>query len=61
MISLNRLIDGGALILIIFIVNHQKENIGNMFIIPLVKKILRVKVKEYKILVRKNREDEQTP
>lgn len=61
MISLSRLIDGGAAILALIIRNHNKVNLGVTINSPLVRTILRVWFISYVILARQNNPDETTP
>lgn len=61
MISLMRLIEGGAAI---FAAESRNQSIvmeGKMFNIPLVKKILRVWVASYVMLATANRPEEESP
>lgn len=60
-ISLSRLIDGGAAILVLQLINHHRVMEGKMLIIPLVKKILRVWVNSYVVLARRNSAEEDNP
>lgn len=60
-ISPNRLIEGGAAILQIERINHQKEIAGKRHRSPLVKYILRVWVDSYVKFARANIQEEQRP
>lgn len=60
-ISPKRLIEGGAAILQMERINHQKEIAGKIQRIPFVKYILRVWVDSYVKLARANIHDEQSP
>jgi hypothetical protein len=60
-ISLNKLIDGGADILQMLITNHQRAMDGIIFINPLQIIILREEVRSYRMLVKQNIPDEQSP
>jgi hypothetical protein len=60
-ISLNKLIDGGAAIFQAVNKNHQADKIGNEVMIPLVKYMLRVCVISYVRFARINRADEHRP
>ena len=60
-ISLNRLIDGGAAIFQAEKINHHIDRIGNDTIIPLVKYILRVWVISYVMFARIKRAEEHNP
>lgn len=60
-ISLIRLIDGGAAMFAAERRNHNIVIDGKMFSIPLVKKILRVWVASYVILATANRPEEESP
>lgn len=61
MISLIRLIDGGAAILEAVNINHHSEMIGVTVINPFVRNILRVWVISYEIFAKINRPDEHSP
>jgi len=60
-ISLNKLIDGGAAIFAAVNINHHIVMIGATVIKPLVKNILRVWVISYDILARINKADDLNP
>lgn len=60
-ISLSKLIDGGAAILAAVNINHHIVMIGATVINPLVKNILRVWVISYDILAKINRADDLSP
>lgn len=60
-ISLSKLIDGGAAILHAVNMNHHIDIIGVMVIRPLVRNILRVLVISYDIFARINRAEEHSP
>lgn len=61
MISLSKLIDGGAAIFQAEKINHHIVKIGSEVIIPLVRYMLRVWVISYVILARIKRAEEHSP
>jgi len=61
MISLSRLMDGGAAMLDAANMNHHNDIIGTADIIPLVRKMLRVCVISYLKLAKINRADDVRP
>ena len=60
-ISPNKLIDGGAAILVMEKRNHHKVKEGANLKIPLIRKILRVEALSYVIFAMANRADEHKP
>lgn len=58
MISLRRLMDGGAAILIAQKINHHIDIIGDTIYIPFIRNSLRVCVNSYDMLARANRPDD---
>lgn len=60
-ISLNKLIDGGAAIFHAEKINHHIVRIGSVVIIPFVRYILRVWVISYVMLAKINKADEHNP
>ena len=60
-ISLNRLILGGAAMLIARKINHHSDRVGEIMRIPFVIKVLRVWVIIYVRFVRMNRAEEHSP
>lgn len=61
MISLSKLIDGGAAIFVMVNINHQRVIMGLIVINPFVRNILRVWVFSYDIFARAKRADEHNP